>query len=475
MKSSISSSHHSVKIIDRILFSKDQRLNHNCEESRSIERYRLAILAMLANCLSSVLGMCVLLLTVPMTLPYLGAERFGVWMTVSSFAAFLSFLDFGIGNGIINRVAEANVKSEKEELAFVATHGLLILTVIGALIALITYPLIIYLPWEKIIKLEEAQNAAEINLTIIVFHILFSISIPLGGILKIYQGLQMAWQPHLIRGLASIASLAAVYVLAEQQAGIPALLIATYGIQTIFPVFLLLSLTKKKILRIGALNSMDWMAQSSMLFKSGGLFLILQVGGLLVWSVDSVIIAATLGAASVTQFVLVQRIFQFVLVPIGIATSPLWGAYADAHARGDELFVARTLRKTIIFTIVISLVSVVILSLLFPKIFEIWIDRAEYVPAALIWSYAGLVFLMATGSTFSVFMNGTGRLRMQVALISLFCIIVIPLKYFGVANSGVEGLICATIMGYMLIVVVPYVKIYKDTVRGASGLEFKKI
>ncbi len=463
-----------MSIISRIPFLKGQRLIPNSEESRSIERYRLALFAMLANSLSTALGMCVLLLTVPMTLPYLGPERFGVWMTVSSIAAFLSFLDFGIGNGMINRIAEANVKSEKEQLAFVATHGLVVLLIIGVLIALATYPLVTYLPWEKFIKLEETQNAAEISLTLTVFHVLFAISIPLSGILKIYQGLQMAWQSHLIRGLASVLSLIAVYVLAEQQAGIPELLIATYGIQTVFPVFLLFSLTRKKIIRISALKNTGWVTQSFMLFKSGGLFLILQVGGLLVWSVDSIIIAATLGAASVTQFVLVQRIFQFVLVPIGIATSPLWGAYADAQARGDELFIARTLRKTMIFTIAISFLSLLILSLLSPKIFEVWIGHADYVPPTLIWIYAGLVFLMAIGSTFSVFMNGTGKLRVQVILITIFCVTVIPLKYLSVIHFGVEGLIGATILGYIIIVVFPSAKIYKNTVQTTRELRFKK-
>ncbi len=389
-------------------------------------------------------------------------------MTVSSIAAFLSFLDFGVGNGIINRIARANIRSDKKELAFVASHGFVILILIGLLVALVSYPLIKYLAWEKIIKLEDPNNIAEISSTLMVFHLVFALSIPLSGIQKIYQGMQMAWQAHLIRGLASVLSLIAVYILAREQAGIPELLIATYGLQTIFPVFLLFALIRKDILSLSALKNIDWLSESSVLFRSGGLFLILQLGGLLVWSVDSVIIAATLGASSVTQFVLLQRLFQFVLVPLGIATSPLWGAYADAHARGDDLFIARTLQKTMIFTIALSFISVVILALLSPKIFEIWIGNSVYVPSILIWSYAGLVFFMAAGNSFSVFLNGVGELKIQVFLVTLFCVIVVPLKYLGVIKFGVEGLIVASMFSYVLIVIFPYTKIYKKRIEDIS-------
>ena len=66
------------------------------EQGRSDERHRLAALTVMANILSRGLGMIAMIFTVKLTVPYLGAERFGVWMTIASFAGMLSFMDLGV-------------------------------------------------------------------------------------------------------------------------------------------------------------------------------------------------------------------------------------------------------------------------------------------------------------------------------------------------------------------------------------------
>ena len=52
-------------------------------------------------------SLILMIVSVTATVSYLGPERFGVWMTISSFAVMLTFLDLGVGNALMNRVAEA--------------------------------------------------------------------------------------------------------------------------------------------------------------------------------------------------------------------------------------------------------------------------------------------------------------------------------------------------------------------------------
>jgi hypothetical protein len=40
-----------------------------------------------------------MLISIPLTLNYLGVERFGVWMTLTSFTTLAAFMDFGLGKG----------------------------------------------------------------------------------------------------------------------------------------------------------------------------------------------------------------------------------------------------------------------------------------------------------------------------------------------------------------------------------------
>src|SRR5574341_1512330 len=70
-------------------------------EGRSQERYRRLVLTALAQAGSRGLLALTLLAAVPLTLGYLGQERYGLWATISSFLVLLQFADLGIGNGLL--------------------------------------------------------------------------------------------------------------------------------------------------------------------------------------------------------------------------------------------------------------------------------------------------------------------------------------------------------------------------------------
>ena len=59
---------------------------------------------------------------VPLTIDYLNVENYGIWLTLSSFIAWFSFFDVGLGNGLRNKFAEAKALGKYEDAqAFVST------------------------------------------------------------------------------------------------------------------------------------------------------------------------------------------------------------------------------------------------------------------------------------------------------------------------------------------------------------------
>ena len=52
------------------------------------------------------------LLIVRLTLDYLGKTEYGVWLTLSSILTWFNYLDFGLGNGLRNKLAEALAKND---------------------------------------------------------------------------------------------------------------------------------------------------------------------------------------------------------------------------------------------------------------------------------------------------------------------------------------------------------------------------
>jgi len=75
------------------------------EATRSAERHRRALLTSATGFAARGVSMGASLITIPLTLHYLGNERFGLWMTISSIVAMATFADFGIGNGVVNMLA----------------------------------------------------------------------------------------------------------------------------------------------------------------------------------------------------------------------------------------------------------------------------------------------------------------------------------------------------------------------------------
>lgn len=426
-------------------------------EGRSRERYRLAALGSLANFLSAILGMVTLVVTVPLTLTYLGEERFGVWMTIGSLAALLSFLDLGVGNGLINRVAKAKAETEQTVLPSVISHGLFVLLSVGVIVGVLLFCLVQYLPIAYLIKVADPVVVDETKTSILVFCAIFAASVPLGGLQKIFQGLQLSWVAYAARGLGAIFSLLLVYFLAQQKAGVPALLLATYGVQTLVFLLLLYRLAKDKMLCFPKYRAGSFFQETKELLGVGGLFFVLQIGYLVGWSSDSLIVSSVLGASEVTKLAVMQRLFQFVFLPLSIMNSPLWGAYADANANGDHDFISHALRNSMVRTVVLAGVGCLCIVLFSPIIFKIWLQENVHIPFDLVATYGVWIFIQCAFMPVSMLLNGLGIVKAQVMVVMAFCITCLPLKFFLVQHVGVVGVIQAAIIAYLVTAVIPYI------------------
>src|ERR1700728_1103599 len=97
------------------------------DHERGLERNRRALITGSFATLARIVQVGSSLITVPLTLKYLGNERFGLWMTISSVLAMASFADFGVGNGVLNTVAKAFGKDDMVGIRKAISSGFAIL------------------------------------------------------------------------------------------------------------------------------------------------------------------------------------------------------------------------------------------------------------------------------------------------------------------------------------------------------------
>lgn len=424
------------------------------EQGRSDERYRLALWSVVANVFSKSIAMLVMVLSVSWTLPYLGAERFGVWMTIASFVGMLIFLDLGIGNALTNHVAKAAAQEKQATLTRTISGGLGLLFLLGIFAGLLLSVLAANLPWASIIKVKNPAIHDEIRQALYLFSIFFGVNLFSTGVQRVFVGLQRSFEAHTATAIGSVLSLMALRWVAKNEAGIPLLLIATLGCQSISGFLLLILLKKRRLFLLHGIG-LAIRAENKSLLKMGGLFFVLQIGTMVGWGADSLIISSTLGAAQVAIYSVTQRLFQFVTLPLAMMNAPLWSAYADAHARGDKKFILRTLKKSMLLTAGFTIIGGGLLFVLSQQLIGWWTKGAISVPLAFVLMFFAWTFCETLGNAFAMMMNGCGVVTPQVMSVILFVTLAIPLKIILIHN-GLIFLIAATFFSYILAVPIFY-------------------
>lgn len=419
------------------------------EVGRSAERYRLAAWAILANVGSKGTAMAVMVLSVSLTIPYLGTQRFGIWMTVASFAGMLSFLGLGVGNALTNHVAGRAAQRDPALLRQAISGGLGFLLMIGLAVGASLYLLASGLPWATLIKVDDAALLLEAQEAAKLFAVLFGLHLFTTGIQSVFAGLQRTFEVYLAATLGSLFSLGVLFIAAQAQAGIPALLAATFGIQSLSTLLLLGVLLRRDLFSLSEIR-LAVKQETSGLIRIGGLFFVLQVGTMIGWGADALIISSALGPAQVAIYTMAQRLFQFVTQPLAMVNMPLWGAYADAHAKGDVAFIRRTFRASMLLTLGGSLLGVTVLFFSSEWVLHYWTRGNVEVPTLLLGLIALWTVLECCGAAFAMFLNGVQVVKQQVIVVAAFCLLVLPLKMVGIQQIGLIAIPLAAVAVYAL-------------------------
>jgi O-antigen/teichoic acid export membrane protein len=434
------------------------------QAGRTQERYRRAAWSTITNLLSKGLAMAVMLLSVNWTISYLGTERFGVWMTIASFAGMLTFLDLGVGNALVNHVAENAAHGKPVKLEKSISGGLGFLGLIGVAVTILLLLLAVFLPWSTLIKVTDPQLVFETRRSAILFALLFGFYLFTSGIQRVFWGLQRAYEGHLVAAVSSLLAIIALWVAAQSKADVTILLAATLGIQSLagFPLLLLLFLRKQiSIKEIKPSTRIE----GCKLLRAGSLFLVLQIGTMIGWGADSLIISSTLGATSVVVYAITQKLFQFVTQPLATVNAPLWGAYSDARARGDRPFIRQTLWRSMVLTLIVGTMSVFLISIFSEWLIFYWTDGKIKVPLSFIYTFAVLVIFECCGNAFAMFLNGMQIVKQQVIVVILFCILTLPLKIIGINYLGVIFIPLTTLIVYSLIHVYFYGFVFRNAIK----------
>ncbi len=141
-------------------------------------------------------GISVLLnaITIPIVVRVLGADGYGLWTTIISISSFLVFADFGLSNGLVTVISEANGKRDRSAaIRAVSTTFYMLLAFAAVLVTLVVIaaPSV---PWAKLLNLTNSRLAPELNAAVVWFLIFQIANLPALVSQKVQIGYQeMHW------------------------------------------------------------------------------------------------------------------------------------------------------------------------------------------------------------------------------------------------------------------------------------------
>jgi O-antigen/teichoic acid export membrane protein len=394
------------------------------------------------------------LFTIPLTLAYLGTERFGLWMTISSVLALLGFADFGIGNGVLNLVAEAFGRNDKTAVRNAISSGLFTLSVISVVVLVSFCGFYTRVNWANLFNVHSPVARAEAGPSLAVFAFCFAASIPLGIVQRVQLGLQEGFRANLWQLIGSVAGLVGVLGVLRKNLGMPWLVLALAGCPVMAALLngIVFSLLRSEL-------RPSYKAVSSKLIKkvvrTGLLFFVLQLVVAIAFSSDNFILTRTLGPEAVTSYAVPQKMFSVVSLLLAVFMAPLWPAYGEAISRGDKEWVKHTLAKTLTVIACAAILGSAMLVTFGKTIVAVWTHGRVNPAHGLLLALGIWTVFDCCGNATAMFLNGANIIRAQVIIASIFGIGCLVCRVIFVRYFGIVGIPSATILTYGLLSALP--------------------
>jgi len=392
------------------------------------------------------------LITIPLTVHYLGNERFGLWMAISSILAMANFADFGIGNGVLNTVAEASGKDDFDRIRAAISSGFAILSLIALLLFVLLASSFGWISWASVFRVTSPQARVEAAPALLIFACCFILNIPLDIVQRTQLGLQQGFRTNFWQICGSLLGLAGVISAVLLHAGLPVLVAALAGapvVATALNWFHFFLISRPDLLPRYQFVSKDVI---SSIANFGTLFFVLQLVVAVSFSADSFIVARTLGSATVPDYAIPQRMFSLISVLVAMLVTPLWPAYAEAISRDDIAWVRRTLGRSLRLVLIFASVASVTLLLTAHRIMEWWVGPSVKAPWLLLLGLAVWTVVECCGGTVAMFLNGAGIMRFQIIVASVFGVACLAAKVYFTLRFGIVAVPWATFLTYVPIV-----------------------
>ena len=397
---------------------------------KTISNHRSSLLQknILASFLIKGWSAVIVLLLVPVTLHCLGDYKNGIWLTISSMLLWIDNMDIGLGNGLRNKIAEYMAHHEVHRARQLVSSTFALLSCVIIPVILVLVGLILSCDTYQIFN-ASPSIISDLDTVLIVTVLLVCTTFVFKLIGNFYMGMQLPAVSNLLIAIGQTLALIGTYIV--YWSGSHSLMYIAI-VNTAAPLFVYLVafpytfLYKYPQLR-PSFRLIDF-KEAKAVVNTGIQFFIMQISSVILFMTSNILISNLFTPSMVTPYQITYRYFSILLVAFTVICMPFWNATTDAYERGDIEWIRDATRKLrlMIIGIIACMTLMVVLS---PWVYSIWIGDSITIDIRMSIVMASYIFILIYSMRYSYFINGIGKLRLQLIFTTSAAILYIPLAY----------------------------------------------
>lgn len=282
--------------------------------------------------------------SLPLFLDTLGAEGYGLMVTVLAFTGYLNFADAGLSWGSMVLISHAHGQQDKEKIAHITRHSA-ILAAASGLVALLFLGSVLgasALGW----RLPMFARHPESDPLILIAGLQLILTLQFGIFFNVFKGLQETYWTAFYQGLGRLLGLAASMVAAWMTRSVEAVMIVQLIFATAAGVAASIHVWRRHPWAFKRGSWTDW-DQYNLQIRVGGKNFLIQIGQTLANTAPTFAISSILGPAFVPLYTVPVTLLSLFFTPINSWTSSMQNAYGEAWSSGAAEWTRNAFRKTL--------------------------------------------------------------------------------------------------------------------------------
>lgn len=396
------------------------------------------------------------LITMPAYIKYFDSEVvLGLWFTVLSVMLWILSFDFGVGNGLRNKLVGSIVRGDKREIKENISSAYIIITGIEVIFVIFGITVSGFINWNSIFNISQNIISEETMLFMIrCIFIGIMLQFILGLISSILYALQKSAVTNLISLVTSVLQLSFILLLPKYDMELNLKILSlSYVVCVNLPLIIVTIFVFKKELKGCGPNIKFFNKNNAISVLSlGGIFFWNQIMYMIITVTNEFFITQFSGPKYVVEYQIYNKLFTVVGTIFMLALTPMWSAITKAINEKDAVWIEKTY-KILNYMVILAVGCEMLILPFLQFVMNIWLGKntitVNYI-FAIIFALYGSVFIYQT--VLSTIVCGMGKMKLQaicytVAVICKFIIIYFGMKTF---NSWIVVIIAN------IVILLPY-------------------